>query len=217
MFIGHFGVALGAKRFAPRTSLGTLILAAEFADFLWPIFFLTGVEHVRIAPGITKVNSLDFTDYPISHSLMADVGWAAAFALVYFVIRRYKAGAIACGVLVLSHWFLDALVHRPDMPIAPHGPYIGLGLWNSLAGTVAAELGLFVIGLALYLSTTRARDHVGRWGFRSLFILLLAIWCNSLKGTPPPNLTVLGAMALSLWLIILWAWWADKHRVIRDL
>ena len=51
MFIGHFGVALAAKRVAPKTSLGTLILAAQFLDFLWPVFVLLGIEHVRIALG----------------------------------------------------------------------------------------------------------------------------------------------------------------------
>ncbi|MBZ5646080.1 MAG: hypothetical protein LAN37_02520 [Acidobacteriia bacterium] len=215
MFIGHFGVALAAKKFAPRTSLGTLIVAAEFLDVLWPVFLVAGVEHVRIAPGITKVNPLDFYDYPVSHSLVATSGWAAVFALLYFALRKYKAGALVCGALVLSHWFLDALVHRPDLPVGPRGPYVGLGLWNSVAASVAAELALFVIGLALYLGVSKPMDAAGRWGFGSLFILLLAIWGNSLNGTPPPNLKVLEIMTFSLWLTFVWAWWADKHRVIE--
>lgn len=216
MFIGHFGVALGAKRFAPRTSLATLIVAAEFLDVLWPVFLVAGVEHVRIAPGITRVTPLDFYDYPISHSLVTSVGWAAAFAAIYFAVRKYKAGALVCGALVLSHWFLDALVHRPDMPVGLHGPYVGMGLWNSVAASAAAELGLFAVGLALYLSVSKARDSAGRWGFWSLLILLLALWGSSLKGAPPPNLPVLEVMTFSLWLTFLWAWWADKHREMTD-
>jgi hypothetical protein len=212
MFIGHFGLALGAKRFAPRTSLATLMVAAEFLDVLWPIFLVAGVEHVRIAPGITRVNPLDFYDYPLSHSLAADMGWAAGFALAYFAFRRYKAGAMACGVLVLSHWFLDALVHRPDMPVLPHGPYVGIGVWNSVGATVAAELGSFAVGLALYLSVSRPRDGIGRWALWSLILVLLVIWSGSLRGTPPPNLTVLAGMTFSLWLTFVWAWWADRHR-----
>jgi hypothetical protein len=121
MFIGHYGVALAAKRLAPRASLGTLILAAEFVDALWPIFLMAGIEHVRIAPGITRVSPLGFYDYPISHSLVTVIGWAAGFGIVYFALRRYASGAWVAAALVLSHWFLDALVHRPDMPVTPPG------------------------------------------------------------------------------------------------
>jgi hypothetical protein len=82
MFIGHFGVALGAKRIAPQASLGTLILAAQFLDLLWPVFLLLGWEHVRIAPGITKVSPFDFTDYPLSHSLLMVAGWSVLLSAV---------------------------------------------------------------------------------------------------------------------------------------
>jgi hypothetical protein len=102
MFIGHYGVALAAKRLAPRTSLGTLILSAEFVDALWPIFLVAGIEHVRIAPGITCVSALDFYDYPISHSLLTGIGWAVGFGIVYFALRRYPRGASVAAALVLS-------------------------------------------------------------------------------------------------------------------
>jgi hypothetical protein len=88
MFIGHFGVAFAAKKVAPQTSLGTLILAAQFLDFLWPLFLLLGIEQVRIAPGITRVSPLDFTDYPISHSLLMATVWAVVFSGVYYAQRR---------------------------------------------------------------------------------------------------------------------------------
>jgi hypothetical protein len=216
MFIGHFGVALAAKRLAPKTSLGTLILAAEFVDALCPIFLMAGIEHVRIAPGITRVSPLDFYDYPISHSLLTMMGWAAVFGIAYFAVRRYARGASVAAALVISHWFLDALVHRPDMPVAPHGPVVGLGLWNSVVATVAAEGGLLVLGLVLYLRTTVARDGFGRWAFWTLIALLAAIWASSLRGTPPPSLRALEWSALSLWITVPWAWWADRHRDSRQ-
>jgi len=112
MFIGHFGVALAAKRVAPKTSLGTLILAAQFLDFLWPVFVLLGIEHVRIAPGYTRVSPLDFTDYPISHSLLMAIVWAILFGGTYYILRRTAQSAlVVVGTAVLSHWLLNFIVH----------------------------------------------------------------------------------------------------------
>ena len=115
MFLGHFAVGFGAKRLAPRASLGTLLLAAQFIDLLWPTLVLLGVERVRIAPGITAVVPLDFEHYPISHSLLAVVGWALLFGAVYFLIRRDRRTSLVLGLAVLSHWLLDWITHRPDL------------------------------------------------------------------------------------------------------
>ena len=119
MFIGHFGVAFAARKFAPRASLGTLILAAQFLDFLWPVLLLLGIEHARIVPGATKVSPLDFTDYPISHSLLMAFVWALIFGGIYYTFRRSSKSAIVVGAAVISHWILDFIVHRPDLQLYP--------------------------------------------------------------------------------------------------
>src|SRR5690349_10539568 len=111
MFLGHFGLAFASKRVAPRPSLGTTVLAAQWADGLWPILVLLGVEQVEIRPGITTVTPLDFVSYPWSHSLVADLVWAAIFALVYGTLRKDWPSAAWLAVLVLSHWVLDAVAH----------------------------------------------------------------------------------------------------------
>jgi hypothetical protein len=110
---------LGAKKAAPKVSLGTLIMAAQFVDLLWPVFLLLGVEHVRINPGDTAFTPLDFYDYPVSHSLLSGIGWAIAFGLVYYVVRRSAKNAWILGACVLSHWVLDFISHRPDLPLVP--------------------------------------------------------------------------------------------------
>ena len=212
MFIGHFGVALAAKRFAPRTSLGLLVFAAEFLDMIWPIFLLLGLEHVRVVPGITKVQPFDFYDYPLSHSLTMVLRWALAVGLIYFLVRRYIRGAWVLAVLVVSHWVLDYVSHRPDLPLWPGGPKVGLGLWNSWPGSITVEALIFAVGIWVYLVATRARDRVGAWAIWSLIALLAMGWVAALFAPPPPDTHQLAIGALVMWITVPWAAWADAHR-----
>jgi membrane-bound metal-dependent hydrolase YbcI (DUF457 family) len=213
MFLGHYGLALAAKSVAPKTSLGTAVMATEFADLLWPLFLILGLERVVIAPGITKMTPMDFVAYPWSHSLLMDLLWAAGFAAVYFAARRYKAGTIVVFIGVLSHWVLDWAAHRPDMPLTPWSTQkYGLGLWNSVAGTVAIEALMFVGGLAIYLSRTRAKDRIGSIALWSLIALLVVVWAGAVFGPPPPSVNALKYSTLALWLTVPWGYWIDRHR-----
>ncbi len=217
MFIGHFGVGFALKSLAPRISLGTLFLAAQFIDLLWPSLLLLGLERVEIAPGITQVTPLDFTHYPISHSLLAVVGWALLFALVYFLLSRSQKAAIACAIAVLSHWLLDLLTHRPDLPLYPgNSPLFGFGLWDSLAATLAVEVPIFALGTYLYMRNTAARDRVGSLGLWALVLFLLAIYLGNLFGAPPPDVTALAWVGQAQWLLIAWGYWVDAHRRTLD-
>jgi hypothetical protein len=216
MFIGHFGVAFAAKKLAPRTSFGLLVFATEFLDLIWPIFLLAGIEHVRIVPGIMAASPLDFTDYPTSHSLVTVIGWSVLIGGAYFLISRYRRGAWIIALVVFSHWVLDAIVHRPDLPIIPGGQVrIGLGLWNSVVGSIIVELAFFAIGLFVYTEVTRATDSVGRYGLWSFVVLLLVAWVSTLFAGPPPSVKALAAGALIVWITVPWAWWFDHHRLPR--
>jgi hypothetical protein len=212
MFLGHFGVAFAAKKAAPKVSLGTLVFAAQFADLLWPILLLLGVEHVRIVPGLMAASPFDFSSYPISHSLVAQLGWGAVIGLIYFVWKRDRRNALLVGALVPTHWVLDFIAHRPDMPVYPGGPKYGLGMWNSVPLTLAVEYVLFAAGIALYLSATRAKDKAGHLVFWSLAVFLGVVYAGSLSGPPPPNIQVLAPAGLAMWLTVPWAAWADRHR-----
>jgi hypothetical protein len=213
MFLGHFGLALAAKKIAPQTSLGTTVLAAEFADLLWPLFLILGWEQVTIVPGITRMTPLNFIAYPWSHSLLMDFFWAAGFAAVYFAIRHYRPGALVVAAGVMSHWALDWASHRPDMPLTPWTTRrYGLGLWNSVGGTVAVELVMFFAGLAIYLSQTKAKDRTGQLALWSLVALLVFIWLSAIFGPPPPSVNAVKYSALALWLTVAWGYWVDRHR-----
>lgn len=213
MFIGHYAVAFAAKKAAPQTSLGTLFFCAQFVDLLWPVLMLLGLEHARIDPGNTAVTPLDFYDYPISHSLLAVLIWSAIIGGVYFVWRRYKRGAWVLGLCVLSHWVLDFLTHRPDLPLGfGESTKVGLGLWNSPVGSVVVEAGLYSTGVALYLLTTRQKDRIGLYGFWALVVFLAAIHIGNIVGPPPPDISIVAVAGNASWLFVLWAYWVDNHR-----
>jgi membrane-bound metal-dependent hydrolase YbcI (DUF457 family) len=213
MFIGHFGLGFGLKRAAPGVSLGTLLMAVAFVDLLWPTFLLLGVEHVEIAPGITAVTPLDFVDYPISHSLVMMAAWGLLFGGVYWAIKRSRVGAAVCGLAVVSHWFLDWLMHRPDLPLYPGASTVfGLGLWNSLPATIAAEFAVFGAGLAVYLRTTQSVDRHGTIGLWSLTALLVAIQLANLFGPPPPSVQAVAVAGHAQWLLVAAGYWVDRHR-----
>jgi hypothetical protein len=212
VFIGHFGVGFAAKRAAPQVSLGTLILAAELVDFLFPLFTLLGLEALRVDPGNTRVAPFDFFRYPFTHSLATGIGWAVVLALGYFALRRNGRGASIVGLAVVSHWVLDWISHRPDMPLWPGGPKVGLGLWNSVAGTVVVEGAIFFLGVALYVSVTRARDRVGVWAPWSLIGFLVLLYAANLVAPPPSDVSNFAWVGVAAWLFVPWGYWIDRHR-----
>jgi hypothetical protein len=213
MFVGHFAAGFGAKAVARPVSLGTLLLGAQFIDLLWPTLLLLGIEQVRIAPGTTVVTPLDFTHYPISHSLLGVACWGAVVGGVYWLARRQAVGALVVGLLVVSHWGLDAIVHRPDLPLAYGDSLrVGLGLWNSLPATLLVEGGLLVVGVWLYLRTTRARNRIGALGFWALVGLLVLIHATNLAGPPPPSVAAIAWAGQLQWLLVAMGWWVDRNR-----
>lgn len=218
MFVGHIGVALGAKGVAPKVPLPVLILAAQFLDVLWPIFLMAGLEHARIEPGFTAASPLNLYDFPYSHSLAAALGWAVAFGLAYRFLREDSWGGWVLAVLVLSHWPLDAIVHRPDLPVYPGGPErFGYAVWNSVEQTLLLEGAIFLAGILVYCGTTQARDRTGVYSFWSLMLLLGLMWLDSIFGPPPSTMTMVAVIGLAGAVIILaWAGWIDRHRVARS-
>ncbi len=216
MFIGHFGIGLAAKKTAPKVSLGTLFFAAQLLDLLWPAFVLLGWEHFTIEPGITKMAPLNFTDYPLSHSLLMSCVWGLLAGLAYYFIKRNRKGAVIIALCVISHWVLDLLVHRPDLPLYPGGPLIGFGLWNMPATAIIIEALVFLAGLILYLQATVARNLWGKFVFWILILFLVLIHVGNLFSPPPTNVKAVAWAAMSQWIIVLWAYWADYNRTARQ-
>ncbi|HTT33465.1 MAG TPA: metal-dependent hydrolase [Methylomirabilota bacterium] len=214
MFIGHIAVGFAAKKFAPRTSLAALLAAPMFLDLLWPVFLLLGWEHVRIVPGITRYNPLDLYDFPWSHSLLMSVVWATAFALIYFGVSRYRSGAIAIWIGVVSHWILDWITHIPDMPLYPGGgPKLGLSLWNHVAATMTIEIAMLLVGVLLYAGVTTARDRIGRYAFLAYVLVLLLLFIGDRFSAAPPTVSeIIWSGIIAEFVLLAWPWWFDRHR-----
>src|SRR2546421_8040146 len=194
MFIGHYALALAAKRVAPRASLGALFAATSFADLVWPVFLLLGWEQAHIVPGPNPLLTLWLDSIPISHSLVTLIGWGALFGFAYRARTGDGRGARVLALLLLGHWGLDFVTHRPDMPLYPGGRGLGLGLWNSVSGTVVTESVMSPAGLWLYAAGTRARDGFRRYGFWALIAVPLL---SSTSSRVRPRLATPVALAVA--------------------
>lgn len=218
MVVGHFGVAFLARRAEPGISLGTAVLAAILVDLVCFVLLIAGVERFETVPG-ARLNRLVGHDIAYSHSLLMGVMSAALFAGVYFLVRRYPRGAWILFGLVLSHWVLDFVSHRPDMRLAPGvGPAFGLGLWNSLPAALAVEGGFWVLAMVVYVRATRARNWAGIYGFWPVAALLgLALYANITAGvgSDPVKAGINGLITFSL--LVAWAYWMNRVRVLRTL
>jgi hypothetical protein len=210
MFIGHFGVGFAAKSIDKKISLGTLFLASQFIDLLWPILLLLGLERVKIEPGNTAVTPLNFISYPISHSMLGVIFWGILFGVVYYLIKKNLRGSILLGVLVFSHWLLDLLTHRPDLQLFPWSDYkVGFSLWNSFTGTVLVEGLIFTAGVFMFYKVGRLQSKSKKILFWSLVVFLAAVYVMNLAGSPPPSEEPIAFVGLSQWLLIALAYWID--------
>lgn len=216
MVIGHFGFGLGAKKYAPKLSLGTLFIAVQFADLLWPVLLLLNIEHVALRPGDPKF-PFDFTDYPFTHSLLMAAIEGLCFGGIYWMVKKDLRTAGVLAICVLSHWVLDLVVHAPDLPLYPgNSPKVGLGLWNWPWLTGLVESALFITGLILYYKKTRAIRPAGKWGLWLLVVLLVIGHVVGLFSPLPDSVRAVGWAAQFQWIYILLAYWVDHNRVADD-
>ena len=209
MFVGHFAAGLVAKKFAPKISLGWLFAGCQLLDLVWPVLVLLGIEKVKIDYQATEVTPFDFVSYPWSHSLVMTLVWSLVFASIVYLVTKSKRGALVSGVVVSSHWFLDFVSHRADMPLWWGSDLFGLGLWHSRTGTFVVESAFFLFGVFVYRAFGGGvnKKFWSLIGFLSVFYIL-----NIFGPKPPPDMSpeAIAGPALSLWLIVFWAYMADR-------
>ena len=217
MLAGHFAIGLAAKRIAPQVSLGTMVLAAMLADVLAFPLVMAGVEHFRIQSG-AQSNRMVGDGIAYSHSLLTDAVWGALFAAVYFLWRRNRLGAWVLFGAVLSHWVLDVVSHRPDMPLAPGVPAVfGLGLWNSIPATLVIEGGLWLAAIVWYARATHSKTRAGTWAFWGGVAVLTLAWWGNITATPTsnPNAAAAAASLVFFSCFVAWGYWMNRLRLVE--
>lgn len=215
MLAGHLAAAFIGTRVEPRVPLATAVGAAFALDLVWPLLLLAGLETVRVHPGDTAFTNLAFDAYPWSHSLLTAVAWSGLAGVVAGrAVGSARAGLVVGG-LVLSHWILDAVTHRPDLPLWPGGPLVGAGLWNSVPGTLAVEGGLLAVATLTYTRAFAPLDATGTWALAGLVALIGALWALQPWTPPPPSSSAVAWGALVLWLLLPWSRVISRHRVLH--
>ena len=217
MFVGHLAIGLVAKRIESKVSLGTWVLAASLADLLAFPLLILGIEHFTVEPRANS-NLVVGRNIAYSHSLLTIAIYAALFAMVYFLRRRYWRGALLLSCVVLTHWFLDVVSHRPDMPLAPGVPEVfGLGLWNSLPATLLVEGGFWLLSVILYVRTTQAKSRAGHYVFWIGIVLLTLLWFGNINAGMDPNPIKAGVGGLIIFsLVVAWTYSINRLRAPRS-
>jgi hypothetical protein len=217
MFIGHYGPSLAIKSLRPAIPLWLLFIAVQLVDVAWAVLVLLGVEKVRIVPGITASNPLDLYYMPYTHSLVAAIFWSVAVALLIRLVPGVttRSAAVWVGIAVFSHWVLDFLVHRPDLPLYDDTMKIGLGLWNYPAVALALETALLFGGMILYLRVTRSMNAIGRIGMPVFGVVMLAIQSYVFFGPPPVSPAAAAVTALMFYVVFAaLAEWLARQRTL---
>jgi hypothetical protein len=204
MFVGHYGVSFATKSVEKTIPLWVLFIAVQLLDVFWGVFVPLGIEKVRIVPGFTASNPLDLYYMPYTHSLVAAVFWSAGATIAYRAIRRTGASnraAALVGLAVFSHWVLDLVVHRPDLPLYDNTLKMGLGLWNYRWPAFLLEAAILFGGVLLYARSTTAKTVLGRWGVPVFGVVMLSVQAGAFFGPPPAAPWVAGVEALVLYAL----------------
>ena len=204
MFIGHYGLAYAARGSEKRLPLWVYFVAVQWVDVVWTILIWFGIERVHIQPGANPSNPFVFDYYPYTHSLAAGIGWAALAYVVYRILTKRHGPLRPGGYLalaVLSHWFLDFLVHEPDLPLFDESRKVGLGLWNHPMIELAVELLLLTAGAVYYFTKCHELSNRRRVAIVALCVFMVAMQLVSAFGPPPPSVRVMAASGLVLYLL----------------
>jgi hypothetical protein len=216
MFIGHYAPAIAAAALPKAPKLGVLFIAAQLVDIAFFVFVLGGVEAMRITPGMTRMNGLDLYHMPYTHSLLGGIIWGGGAAAVIWALTKNRGGALVAGAVVVSHWFADVIVHRPDMTLAGSPPPLGLGLWNHPMIEMPLELGLIGASLAFYLCRTTHADGAARhWPWTLGMVMVLVQIYNWFS--PEPKALDASLPLSALFAFGLFAWLAHKAGQTRTL
>lgn len=215
MFVGHYGPSFAIKAVRPAIPLWLLFISVQFIDVVWSILILLGIEKVRIVPGITASNPFDLYYMPYTHSMVAAILWSIAVGVLCKTIFAPRTWAAAgwIGAAVFSHWILDLLVHRPDLPLYDNSMKIGFGIWNYPAAALALEAFLLFGGMIMYMRRTTPVNFIGRFGAPVFGLLMVAMQAYIFFGPAPASPGQLAVTALVSYVVFAAViQWLDRQR-----
>ncbi len=219
MFTGHYAASLVLKKVEKRASLGLLFLGVQLVDILFFPFVLLGIERLNIVENFTQSTHFELEYMPYTHSLLASFLWAGFIYGVFRIIPpKNKSVALVMAIAVLSHWFLDLIVHTPDLPLwGDASTKLGFGLWNNAVATYGLEAALLVGGLWLYLRSSTASSSIGKYGMCVFAVILLLINGVNIFGPLSGDSKVAFAI-ISLGMYFMFAgvaYWLDGKRTVH--
>ncbi len=216
MFIGHYAAGLALKSVEKKASLGMLFIAVQFVDYLFFAFAPFGIEKFRLVENYTAINHFELYFYPYTHGLLASFLWAALIYVLWLKGKGNRRMAVVMALAVLSHWFIDLVVHTPDLPLlGDNSPKVGFGLWNNYLATIVIEVSLIIGALILYLRSTTASGSMGKYAMIIFVGFMVSFYIMAVNMPFDPNLTVMTASVTSIGVFIVFtalAFWLDRYR-----
>lgn len=196
MFIGHYGLAFILKKKAKEIPLWLIFISVQLVDFLCFIFIISKIERMKFLPNQNPWLRTHLEYFPYSHSLFLNVILALIVLFVFWKFKN-KIWGIILSIAVLSHWFIDFLVHTPDLPLFFNSYKVGLGLWHLPWIAFSAEILLVILG-GYYLYKNSGKV------FRPIILiaLMVVVLCGMFFSQDPEIATTNMAMRAIIPLVV---------------
>lgn len=217
MFAGHVGVALAVGRAERRVNVGAFVAAALLLDFVLWLLVLLGLESVAVPANFESTHQPEFV-FPYSHGLLASVLWSAIAGAAALLVCSARPAlkwrvTVLVALAVFSHWLLDALVHRPEMPLTDDAsPVVGLALWNNMPIALGIEATIVAVGLCLFVpGSGLSRRRSITLTVLTLVVLAFTVAGMTIAPRPPSALAVAASSLAILGVVCALFCWLARH------
>ena len=212
MFLGHYALGFYMKKRNQDVPLWLIFLGVQFVDLLWALLLMFGIERASFNPEASVFLRAVYEYYPYSHSLFTGITIALIFSYIVYRLSNKKWAYVA-AIAVLSHWFLDVIVHVPDVPLFFDAYKVGLGVWSFPVLTLILEVALLTVGFFLFLKSTPDKK-LRRWTVGLYVCLTLFYIVSFFAPAIPPSVLQVGIFGVLVYGgVPLIAFFAERKRV----